>query len=173
MGRWTPDPGAHAQCPCRPDCSWGSYPSWMNSSRAAHSDTNWGRPLLSTTKDKMGSRSSAPLLGRGTAGREAPGASTAAQSPKPCSPHFGLWSGPRLAGSSPCTPPARLHGELGVDSGQQQWQPLQVARLSLIGNPVLRSPRLARGMPSRARVGTASAPLACPHLWRRITEGRA
>lgn len=40
-----------------------SYPSWMNSSRAAHSDTSWGRPLLSTTKDRMGSRSSAPLQG--------------------------------------------------------------------------------------------------------------
>lgn len=44
----------------------GPYPSWMNSSRAAHSDTSWGSPLLSTTKDRMGSRSSAPLLNRGT-----------------------------------------------------------------------------------------------------------
>lgn len=39
----------------------GAYPSWMNSSRAAHSDTSCGSPLLNTTKDKMGSRSSAPL----------------------------------------------------------------------------------------------------------------
>lgn len=42
----------------------GPYPSWMNSSRAAHSDTSCGRPLLSTTKDRMGSRSSAPLQDR-------------------------------------------------------------------------------------------------------------
>lgn len=44
----------------------GPYPSWMNSSRAAHSDTSWGSLLLSTTKDRMGSRSSAPLVDRGT-----------------------------------------------------------------------------------------------------------
>ena len=39
-----------------------TYPSWMNSSRAAHSDTSWGESQRRATYDRMGSRSSAPLL---------------------------------------------------------------------------------------------------------------
>lgn len=62
----------------------GPYPSWMNSSRAAHSDTSWGSPLLSTTKDRMGSRSSAPLLDRGTlAGQLQRGQCSIAQTAEP------------------------------------------------------------------------------------------
>lgn len=38
--------------------------SWMNSSRAAHSDSSWGHWQRSATKDRMGSRSSAPLRGQ-------------------------------------------------------------------------------------------------------------
>lgn len=63
--------------------------SWMNSSRAAHSDTSWGRPLLSATKDRMGSRSSAPLSG-GTAG-----AGSRGQWGYPIPP-LGPWSRPGL-----------------------------------------------------------------------------
>lgn len=40
---------------------WTTHPSWMNSSKAAHSDTNWGHWHCRATKDRMGSRSSAPL----------------------------------------------------------------------------------------------------------------
>lgn len=40
---------------------WTTHPSWMNSSKAAHSDTNWGHWHCRATKDRMGNRSSAPL----------------------------------------------------------------------------------------------------------------
>lgn len=40
---------------------WNTHPSWMNSSKAAHSDTNWGHWHCRATKDRMGNRSSAPL----------------------------------------------------------------------------------------------------------------
>lgn len=46
-----------------------AYPSWMNSSRAAHSETSWGKLLWRTTKERMGRRSSAPLQGEGRASR--------------------------------------------------------------------------------------------------------
>lgn len=38
-----------------------THPSWINSSKAAHSDTSWGHWLRRATKDRMGNRSSAPL----------------------------------------------------------------------------------------------------------------
>lgn len=38
-----------------------THPSWMNSSRAAHSDTSWGHWQRRATKARMGNRSSAPL----------------------------------------------------------------------------------------------------------------
>lgn len=80
-GPWAPCMGGSTSS--APTLALGSHLSWMNSSRAAHSDTSWGRPLLSATKDRMGSRSSAPLLGRRRAGQEAPGTGGAAQSPQP------------------------------------------------------------------------------------------
>lgn len=40
---------------------WMTHPSWMNSSKAAHSATNWGLRACRATKDRMGKRSSAPL----------------------------------------------------------------------------------------------------------------
>lgn len=94
--------GLWAACTgCVASSAWGSYPSWMNSSRAAHSDTNCGRPLLRTTKDRMGRRSSAPLLDRGADGwgLQAEGLLNR-QTPKP---QLSPWRGPGLAGCLLCT----------------------------------------------------------------------
>lgn len=80
-GQVDPDPGAHAQCPCRPDCSWGFLPLMdellqgcalrhqLGEATSQHHKGQDGQQVIGTT---VGQRHSWPVGSRGQYSRSIP-----------------------------------------------------------------------------------------------------